>query len=236
VTLAAENIEVNRVGVPAWIKSSFSPGIRLALRDLQREIRFNRIHRRAAAKARRDWPSAAKPLKLHLGCGPNHLSGWCNIDLLDPSADYHLDLRRDLPWPAGSVEMIYSEHFVEHIEYPGQLEGFLAECLRVLRPGGRFDAGVPDAEQSLLAYARGDDAFLANERARWHPRWCVTYMDSVNYTFRQGNEHRYAYDFQTLSRRLSDAGFAGVRRRAWEAGQDLPGWEQCLYVTAFKPD
>lgn len=40
----------------------------------------------------------------------------------------------------GCVETIYSSHFMEHIDAPRDL---LAECARVLRPGGEFRAVVP---------------------------------------------------------------------------------------------
>jgi len=39
----------------------------------------------------------------------------------------------------------------------------------------------------------------------WGPKWCDTPMHCVNYLFRQGREHKYAYDEETLHRVLHAA-------------------------------
>jgi predicted SAM-dependent methyltransferase len=177
---------------------------------------------------------SGQPVRLHFGCGPRRKSGWINVDLFHTAADINLDLRQPLPWHDNQVDHIYSEHFVEHLRFPGELEAFLAECLRVLRPGGIFEAGMPDAGRILMAYARDDRRFFEDQR-RWHPNWARTPMDHVNYTFRQGREHQWAFDFETLRLRLEDAGFANVQRRSWNEDLDSPGWENSLYVVGAKP-
>jgi predicted SAM-dependent methyltransferase len=51
--------------------------------------------------------------KLNIGCGTNQFSGWTNIDgnfLHRP--DMWLDVRVGLPFPAESVSVIYSCHFL----------------------------------------------------------------------------------------------------------------------------
>ena len=61
-------------------------------------------------------------------------------------------------------------------------------------------------------------------------------MHSVNYLFRQGTEHKYAYDLETLVRVLEQSGFEKVARREPEAGLDLEGRRShTLYVDGFKP-
>lgn len=110
---------------------------------------------------------------LNLACGPNRKEGWINIDPTD-GVDLQLDIRERLPFPDDSVEVICSEHFFEHLNYPGfadsnafaglELSGyqsevsvFLRESYRVLVPGGLFGVGVPDPEQALIAYANRDE-------------------------------------------------------------------------------
>ena len=66
-------------------------------------------------KARRY--SNATGLQLHFGCGANVKPGFVNIDLSN-AADLTLDLREQLPFADGSCSLVYSEHFLEHIEYP----------------------------------------------------------------------------------------------------------------------
>jgi len=59
-------------------------------------------------------------------------------------------------------------------------------------------------------------------------------MEHINYHFRQGNEHRFAYDFKTLQLALQQAGFVEIRRRLFRS--DLDSWELgTLYVDAIKP-
>jgi hypothetical protein len=45
-------------------------------------------------------------------------------------------------------------------------------------------------------------------------------MHIVNYLFRQGREHKYAYDEETLRRVLETAGFEQVVRRAFDPAMD----------------
>jgi predicted SAM-dependent methyltransferase len=178
--------------------------------------------------------SNVSQLRLHFGCGPRHLAGWVNVDLFHSSADLHLDLRRPLPWRNDQVDAIYSEHFIEHLSFPQEIKPFLAECWRVLRAGGVFQAGLPDAEKVLVAYSQRDEAFFERQR-RWHPGWARTPMEHINYTFRQGDEHKWAYDFETLRLLLEGSGFVNVQRRPWNEEFDSLGWENSLYVVAAKP-
>lgn len=83
------------------------------------------------------------PLTLELGCGgtKRDLSA-VGVDLraglgVDIVADALEALRA---FPDGSVDAIFSEHFLEHVDQPRLI---LAEAERVLRPHGEFRAKVP---------------------------------------------------------------------------------------------
>lgn len=198
---------------------------------LLREMRLAVVHRRSVRCVRAI--SRHEPVKLNAGCGKNVRPGWLNIDAFNEGAT-RLDLRESLPLVDGCAEEIYSEHFFEHIRYPDDTGRFLAESLRVLRPGGIFSVGVPDTEPVLRAYP-DDRAYFAKARETWH-HGLTTPLHQVNYHFRQGGEHLYAYDFLTLKELLEGAGFVDVRRRDFDPVRDSEvRREGTLYVDATRP-
>jgi predicted SAM-dependent methyltransferase len=200
-----------------WLKRRVSRGVWEAAKQLRFAWDLQRRHRRGMVMAARLRP----PLKLHLGCGPNLKAGWVNIDLFEAGA-VPLDLRERFPFADGSVDVIHSEHVFEHFAYPGEAMHILRESYRVLRAGGRLSVVVPDTAPLLSAYVRGDAAFFERARKLWHPAWCDTWMHQVNYHFRQGTEHQYAYDEDTLSKLVAAAGFTDVHRRGPDTDLDSP--------------
>ncbi len=217
------------------IKTQMSAGLKRAVRDVLDELAIQRRHHSSLKRANRISPGSN--LKLNIGCGPNAKTGWINIDLFSEAADLQLDLREDLPFPDESASVVYSEHFFEHLEYPGEAMKFLRESWRVLAPGGIFSAAVPDTEWPLKAYVDGDDDYFRLARERLHPKWCDTRMHHVNYHFRQGTEHKYAYDFETLARILGEVGFVSIARRSFNPGLDSESRKiGSLYVDARKPE
>jgi predicted SAM-dependent methyltransferase len=209
-----------------------SAGFRRALRDLKREYRIQRLHRAALKRAPR---FNGNSLRLNVGCGKNIKPGWINIDL-SKEADLQLDVREPLPFAGASASIVYSEHFFEHLEYPDQALHFVKESLRVLQPGGRFSVGVPDTEWPVSSYAGENQEYFRIAREQWHPAWCDTRMHNLNYHFRQGTKHKYAYDFETLERILSRAGFVSVARRSFDPALDDEKRKLgTLYVDARKP-
>ncbi|MES2884295.1 MAG: methyltransferase domain-containing protein [Pseudomonadota bacterium] len=180
-------------------------------------------------------------LKLNLGCGSNEKAGWINIDA-GPNADFMLDLRRRLPFQNDSAALIYSEHFFEHLGYPDSACFHLRECYRVLAPGGLISFGVPHGEKYVRLYLEE----LAGGKTDIDPpgsyaSWARTPMERLNFIFHQAYredhaEHRFAYDFQTLAKRLSEAGFVQVEERVWDAELDSRYRKfGSLYVHARKP-
>jgi len=174
-------------------------------------------------------------LKLHVGCGPFPKPGWVNIDQCR-EADLRLDLRHRFPFYDNSVEMVYSEHVFEHMTYPHESFHFLHESLRVLKPGGVFSMGIPDSEWAVKAYVNGDTRYYELATKQWHPSECHTRMQHLNYHFRQGGEHKYAYDFETLSQVLKEAGFTAIERRDFNSQLDSElRREGTIYIDAKKP-
>lgn len=69
----------------------------------------------------------------HWNKGPE---GWTALTERDQ------DITRRLRWESNSVDAIFSEHVVEHINFFQGL-GFMREALRVLKPGGIFRVVAP---------------------------------------------------------------------------------------------
>ncbi len=217
------------------LKSRTTSEFRKALRLVQREFRIQRLHFSSVRKV--SQLLSKDPLKLNVGCGPNCKEGWVNIDLMDARADLNLDLRESLPFSDDSVSIIYSEHFFEHLDYPDEVGHFLGECFRVLKTDGVFSIGVPDTEWPIRAFAEGDEEYFRIARERWHPEWCNTRMHQINYHFRQRNEHKYAYDYETLEKILRQFRFLSIERRNFNPELDSPSrMLGTLYVDARKPN
>lgn len=196
------------------------------LRELRYESRLAwlRLTRRGVDRTL----AGATGLLLNVGCGPHGLDGWVNIDgYAAPGVTCVRDCRTALPLPDGAARGIFTEHFFEHLDYYEEAPRFLAECRRVLEPGGVLRVIVPDGERYLRAYASdGWDAMRAfSPLVTWDPssddrplstlREVLpfrTKMEVVNFHFRQMGQHRFSYDLETLAGLLEEQGFESVAR------------------------
>lgn len=89
---------------------------------------------------------------LNLGCGGKIHPDWVNVDMAPRAAGVQAcDLRRGIPFPDNTFEVIYHSQVLEHIP-PEEAPFFLQECWRVLQPGGRIRVVVPDLESLVDAY------------------------------------------------------------------------------------
>lgn len=113
--------------------------------------------------------------------------------------------------------------------------GFLNESHRVLKKGGVLSMGIPDTEEMLNAYVNRDEEYRRLCREIWHPQWCDTWMYNVNFHFRQGKEHKYCYDFETLQKILYEVGFKKIERRSFDPELDSEARRLgTLYIRAQK--
>lgn len=89
---------------------------------------------------------------INLGCGDVWHEAWINFDLAPEHPSVRtIDLNRALPVASGSADAIYHAHVLEHLD-PVRGRALLAECFRVLRPGGVVRIVVPDLEGLARAY------------------------------------------------------------------------------------
>lgn len=195
--------------------------VRLAIRLSQQvanEVRLA-IRRMLSAYSLRRKLASQRDARVNIGCGNNPTQGWINLDVASHPGVYFWDCRSGLPFSDGAVAAIYSEHFFEHLDLESEARPFLRECLRCLQHGGVLRIVVPDAGAYLRAYS-GPWETLAKMRPLdctangWRDWWLgavyQTKMQFMNAIFRQGCEHKYAYDDETLILVMREAGFRNV--------------------------
>ena len=164
-----------------------------------------------------------KNLLVNIGAGDAGKPDWVNIDAFKTeSVNCVYDARKRLPFSDNSVKCIFSEHFIEHLDYNEEVPYFITECYRVLQKGGVIRIIVPDAEKYIRAYTKGGwDELVEMKRLGDQLRDpCFdfkynTRMELINFVFRQWSEHKFAYDFETLKFVLKEGGFTNVKRQAF---------------------
>lgn len=169
-------------------------------------------------------------MKVNLGCGNFPIRGYVNVDA-DPTvrADVCADAFDYLAALAdASIAEVYAGHFLEHLDRPDATR-FLAECFRVLEPGGVCALVVPDIREVLKRYVGNSlEAEVMAGRV-----WQMNDLDDICgwflYSTVQTSVHKWSYDEFTLRRAMQAAGFAVNRRidRYRDPRLGAPAWFQC---------
>ncbi|HZS06233.1 MAG TPA: methyltransferase domain-containing protein [Blastocatellia bacterium] len=210
-----------------------SEALRAAILNLWQEIKAARVSRHSARKF-----AALKGhdgLKVHIGAGDDIRPGWVNIDLalripenFRPEAHpdtvcINHDLRLGLSLEEGSCDLIYSSHFLEHLEYAHGVR-LMRDCHRALRPGGIFRAALPNFRGLFDAYLRGDRKYvelvdISAVLPEVEPG-TETLVDHVNYGIYQHGEHKCVYDEEKIVLILERIGFSKVSLPGYSPGLD----------------
>ena len=135
---------------------------------------------------------------LHVGCGPERLDGWVNIDLQPfPSVDFVADVTRGLPFQ--DSEALFAEHFLEHLTLEEGLD-FLTAAHGALKPGSWLRLSTPNLEWVIATHYR--KAAPREEKIRDAFR--------VNRAFYAWG-HRFLWNRSLLAEALAGVGFTGIR-------------------------
>lgn len=151
-------------------------------------------------------------MNLNLGCGPNRESlnvvtldhaGWKFIDVWpgyrpDECYDFSTGIRE----PDNSVQNIWLGDCLEHVVQWRQGKA-LAECYRVLVPGGRLLISVPDMATVMPRWLAGETELAG---LIWG------HQDERGGGNEAGDTHKHGYVESTLRAALCKAGFSVVRR------------------------
>lgn len=153
--------------------------------------------------------------RLHIGCGEHLLPGWLNCDLLEgwlndrmmrgSIAVVNLNAVKPYPFADNTFDYIFSEHMIEHVSYA---EGgrMLAECFRVLKPGGVVRITTPDLRFLIDLYGREP-----GEYSKWSASSFANVIGTepvyVINNFVRAWGHQFIYDELALRRQLETARF-----------------------------
>ena len=160
--------------------------------------------------------------KLHVGCGDHPLEGWLNTDLNPCRTDIRLmDATRRFPFADGAFRRVFSEHMIEHVAREGG-RARLAECRRVLQPGGRIRISCPD-RQFIERLVGAPDELRDDERAYvdWAGRhFGLADAAAVGRNLACGFGHQFIYSVALLREALAEAGFVDLSEHRIQESDD----------------
>lgn len=139
--------------------------------------------------------------KIHLGCGKVRLPDWLNVDLNDGDA---VDLNEnilEIQFAPGTVKEIYACHVIEHLDL-AQCIALLTSCYNWLCSGGKLSLAVPDFNAIVQHYLKFNDLIAL--------RGLLLGGGKDVYDI-----HRSVFDFESLNRLLTAAGFVNISRYDW---------------------
>ena len=151
--------------------------------------------------------------RLHLTCGNNILEGWVNVDYSNKRNVVVWDLT-DIPLPVAdcSINYIFLEHFIEHINV-SDAEALLKDCCRVLTRGGVIRISTPNLRKLISEYELGSTGEWLD--VGWKPN---TPCQMINEGFRLWG-HQYIYDIEELHEMLNRSGFNAIKEVKWRESE-----------------
>lgn len=193
--------------------------MRLRIRSTYRKL--SRALRGPERKLLREYLGAPGAKKLHVGCGDHLIEGWLNCDLLTGWLNeqiqqgkpvYPLDAVRPYPFANNTFDAVFSEHMLEHVSYEDGSQ-MLAECYRVLKPGGHIRITTPDLKFLIRLYGI-QKTDLQEQYIKWASE---EFLDGryptdtfiINNFFRNWG-HSFIYDEAALRQSMIHAGFVDV--------------------------
>lgn len=208
---------------------------------------------------------AERHLKVQFGSGSKAYPGWLNFDcsptlraqkllvigaiarrtikpLFDRDVLYG-DTRKGLPVPEGSVDLLYCSHVLNNLS----LEDFrrtLADCLRVLAPGGVFRGVLGDFELAAASYLEDKSPDACSRMLLRIGLGVVSRPHGLVGLLRTlwgSAPNLWAWDYRGLRSELEAAGFVDIRRAVFNdrpefvAIEEIKRWDGYLGFECRKP-
>jgi predicted SAM-dependent methyltransferase len=111
-----------------------------------------------------------------------------------------------LPFPEGSVEVIYSSHMMEHL-HRADAALFLKEARRVLAPDGIIGLALPDLRPLAVAYLNSGDANTFVESTFLVPDRAASIKYRLLNIIWGERHHQWMYDGVSVTKILIGQGF-----------------------------
>lgn len=134
------------------------------------------------------------------------------------------DITRPLEFDTGSVDAIFTEHVLEHVDFSGGVS-FMREALRALKPGGVFRVVCPVTEKVLSFFPSGErDREYLLGLERYYPaekkvlqelkvdgfgEFSQVFLLNSIYS---GHGHKFIWSAALISKVLSALGYGSVRQ------------------------
>jgi predicted SAM-dependent methyltransferase len=162
-----------------------------------------------------DYLAGSGSRLLQLGAEGPPLPGWLCVDHRPRHAGVvYVHGRRRLPFNDAVFDCIFSEHFLEHFTWVDGAQ-LLAECWRVLKPGGTLRITTPDLAIILSLYNGADDPdnarYIIWQTDQLGDAELHTPQFAINLAF-YGYGHRFLYDGGAIELALGRAGFVDIER------------------------
>jgi len=127
------------------------------------------------------------------------------------------DVREGFPMhESGSIDAIYLGQMIEHLNPLYEAPKLIAECRRMLKPGGFLKITTPDLDLLINAYKNGDMAMFTAEQPEFYkhapPSAKLAFLmygaSGPNCTWDNYEGHMFLYTRESMTELLSGAGFA----------------------------
>lgn len=159
--------------------------------------------------------------KLHLGAGDNILDGWINTDIVTEfNNTQYLDVTQQFPFPDNSMEVVFSEHLIEHLEVI-DAEKMLCECFRVLDKSGVLRIATPNLSALTVLFNSNIELTSIQQeyldwitkKYIWDPSEYHIFSSAPCYVLNNAMRnwgHKFLYDYDTLRDILIKNGFRNI--------------------------
>lgn len=184
--------------------------------------------------------------KLNIGSGGSVLPGWLNADIWSYDGTVYMDVSEKLPFNNNTVQIIKTEHMIEHLEYE-TCKYFFQECFRVLQSDGVLRLSTPSLEKLILLYS-GRGKVNIQKLLEHHRQYHQRPTENINAWFNDHVRlwgHQFIFDQPTLLGLLKEVGFTQIKECKYGESEhiNLQGvethdegveWMRWAYVMIFE--